>query len=116
MILVSDHIIDGVMSPGDYAALIGIFWSIAMPAGYLGAYWIKIQDVIAAVRRVFFFMDFESEEDFNRDGDECTAIEHEITFEDVGYSYPNGTQALVDINLTFQIGDLVAVVGPTGFW
>ena len=114
MILVSDHIIDGVMSPGDYAALIGIFWSIAMPAGYLGAYWIKIQDVIAAVRRVFFFMDFESEEDFNRDGDECTVIETEITFEDVGYSYPNGTQALVDINLTFKIGDLVAVVGPTG--
>ena len=113
MILVSDLIIDGAMSPGDYAALIGIFWSIAMPAAYLGGYWIKIQDVIAAVRRVFFFMDFESEED-HIGGDECTAIEREITFEDVGYSYPNGTRALTDINLSFKFGDLVAIVGPTG--
>lgn len=113
MILVSDHIIDGVMSPGDYAVLIGVFYSIAVPAGYLGAYWIKIQDVIAAVRRVFFFMDYESEEDYEG-GEECIAIEREITFEDVGYTYPNGTQALVDINLSFKFGDVVAIVGPTG--
>lgn len=113
VILVSDHIIDGAMSPGDYAALIGIFWSIAMPAGYLGAYWIKIQDVIAAVRRVFFFMDYESEEDY-KGGDECTYIGNEITFEGVGYSYPNGTQALADIDLSLKFGGLVAIVGPTG--
>ena len=111
--LVSDRIIDGVMSPGDYAVLVGVFAGIATPAAYLGAYWIKIQDVIAAVRRVFFFMDFESEEDC-QDGVECTAIEREITFEDVGYSYPNGTQALIDISLSFKFGDLVAIVGPTG--
>ena len=113
LILVSDRIIEGIMSPGDYAVLIGVFYSIATPAAYLGAYWIKIQDVIAAVRRVFFFMDYESEEDY-KEGDECTGIEREITFEGVGFSYPNGTQALVDINLSLKFGDLVAIVGPTG--
>ncbi len=113
LILVSDRIIDGVMSPGDYAVLIGVFYSIATPAGYLGAYWIKIQDVIAAVRRVFFFMDYESEEDYSG-GDECTAIEREISFEGVGYTYPNGTRALIDIDLSFKFGDVVAIVGPTG--
>ncbi|MCY3859809.1 MAG: ABC transporter ATP-binding protein [Gammaproteobacteria bacterium] len=113
LILVSDRIIDGVMSPGDYAVLIGVFYSIATPAGYLGAYWIKIQDVIAAVRRVFFFMDYESEEDY-KGGDECTAIEREISFEGVGYTYPNGTRALIDIDLSFKFGDVVAIVGPTG--
>ena len=113
LILVSDRIIDSVMSPGDYAVLIGVFYSIATPAGYLGAYWIKIQDVIAAVRRVFFFMDYESEEDYSG-GDECTAIEREISFEGVGYTYPNGTRALIDIDLSFKFGDVVAIVGPTG--
>ncbi|MCY4093950.1 MAG: ABC transporter ATP-binding protein [Gammaproteobacteria bacterium] len=113
LILVSDRIIEGIMSPGDYAVLIGVFYSIAMPAAYLGAYWIKIQDVIAAVRRVFFFMDYESEEDYFG-GEECAAIERGITFERVCYTYPNGTQALVDIDLFFKFGDVVAIVGPTG--
>ncbi len=112
-ILVSDRIIDGVMSVGDFGVLFGIYSSIVTPAAYLGAYWIKIQDVIAATRRVFFFMDFESEQD-SSEGHECVDIKKSVTFEQVSYLYPNGTQALVDVNLTLNIGELVAVVGPTG--
>ena len=112
-ILVSNNVIDNVMSPGDFAVLVAVFWSIAMPAAYLGSYWIKIQDVIAAVRRVFFFMDFESEED-RTDGDICQTIDRDVTFKEVSFEYPNGTEALKNISLNLKIGDLVAIVGPTG--
>ncbi|MYD43031.1 MAG: ABC transporter ATP-binding protein [Gammaproteobacteria bacterium] len=112
-ILISDRIIDGVMTVGDFAVLFGVFYGIVAPASYLGAYWIKVQDVIAAVRRVFFFMDFESEED-RPTGRDCADIENEIKLEHVSYSYPNGTQALDGIDLTLRTGELVAIVGPTG--
>ena len=112
-ILVSNNVIDNVMSPGDFAVLVAVFWSIAMPAAYLGSYWIKIQDAIAAVRRVFFFMDFESEED-RTDGDICQTIDRDVTFKEVSFEYPNGTEALKNISLNLKIGDLVAIVGPTG--
>lgn len=112
-ILVSDRVIDNLMSPGDFAVLVGVFGSIAVPAAYLGSYWIKIQDVIAAVRRVFFFMDFESEED-RTDGDICRTIDREVTFKEVSFEYPNGTEALKNISLNLKIGDLIAIVGPTG--
>ena len=112
-ILVSNSVINNVMSPGDFAVVVGVFWSIAMPAAYLGSYWIKIQDVIAAVRRVFFFMDFESEED-RTDGDICQTIDRDVTFKEVSFEYPNGTEALKNISLNLKIGDLVAIVGPTG--
>ena len=112
-ILVSNNVIDNVMSPGDFAVLVGVFWSIAIPAAYLGSYWIKIQDVIAAVRRVFFFMDFESEED-RTDGDICQTIDRDVTFNEVSFEYPNGTEALKNISINLKIGDLVAIVGPTG--
>lgn len=112
-ILISDRIIDGIMTVGDFAVLFGVFYGIIGPAAYLGAYWIKIQDVIAAVRRVFFFMDFESEAD-RQGGAACEDIRSEIKFENVSYAYPNGTSALENVDLTLHVGELVAIVGPTG--
>lgn len=112
-VLISDRIIDGIMTVGDFVTLFLIFNGIVIPASYLGAYWIKIQDVIAAARRVFFFMDFESEED-RTDGEICEDIERDVVFENVSFSYPNGHEALKEINLKFEINQLVAIVGPTG--
>ena len=112
-ILISNRVIEGVMTVGDFASLFWIYSSIVGPAAYLGAYWIKIQDVIAAARRVFFFMDFESEED-RSGGEECKDITHEIALESVNFAYPNGHIALRDVDLNFKIGEMVAIVGPTG--
>ena len=62
-ILVTERVISGEMSPGDFAVLMGVFYGIAEPASYFGQFGIKVQETIAAVRRVFFFIDYESEED-----------------------------------------------------
>ena len=112
-ILISDQIIAGTMSPGDFAVLIGVYYAIASPAAYFGMLWIKLQETIAAVRRVFFFLDYESEED-RVGGDALADIRSGVSMIDVGFAYPNGHRALADINLELRMGELIAIVGPTG--
>lgn len=112
-ILFSDGVIEGTMSPGDFAVLFGIYWSITIAAAYVGAWWIKLQDTIAAVRRVFFFLDHASEHD-RLGGVVLDGIRRGVELEGVGFSYPDGQDALRAIDLKLATGELVAIVGPTG--
>ncbi len=112
-IVISDRVIDGVMSPGDFAVLVGVYGGIAGSVSFFGIFWIKIQDRIAAVRRVFFLLDYESEED-RLGGKPIEQISDGVEFSNVNFSYPDGHQALKDISLTLHMGELVALVGPTG--
>ena len=111
--LITDRIIDGAMTPGDFAVLMGIYYGIAVPAGYFGALWIKLQETIAAVRRVLFFVDYESEED-RVGGTRVATIRDGVRMEGVGFAYPNGHVALAGVDLELNVGELIAVVGPTG--
>ena len=112
-ILITDRVIDGTMSAGDFATLIGVYYGIVIPAGYFGAYWIKLQEAIAAVRRVFFFLDYESEED-RAGGQVLTDIVEGLRFKGVHFAYPDSSPALIDIDLELAVGEFVAIVGPTG--
>lgn len=123
-VLVTDRIIEGAMSVGDFATLIGIYGNIVVPVAYFGAFWIKLQDHIAAVRRVFFFLDFPSEAD-RVGGVSIAAVRAGVTFEHVSFAYPGdardsgsgGAQprpALRDVSARFRVGELIAIVGPTG--
>ena len=112
-ILVSDQIIDGLMTVGDFAVLTGAYFTIAGAAGYFGAYWIKLQDVIAAMRRVYFFMGFESEED-QQGTTRLGSIESGIELRDVSFHYGDGGEVLKSISAQFNMGEMVAIVGPTG--
>ncbi len=112
-IMTTNQIIDGVMSPGDFAVLMGVYYGIAAPAAYFGGIWIKLQETIAPVRRVFFFLDYTSEDD--RVGTvHLDRIQDGVQLQDVGFEYPDGNRALSNINLDLNIGEMVALVGPTG--
>ncbi|MDG2072589.1 MAG: ABC transporter ATP-binding protein [Pseudomonadales bacterium] len=112
-IIISDRVIEGAMSPGDFAVLVGVYGGIAGSFGYFGILWIKLQDRVAAIRRVFFFLDYESEED-RLGGQKLDRISKGVQFKDVSFVYPDGHAALSNINLDLQVGELVALVGPTG--
>jgi len=64
------------------------------------------------MRRVFALMDLPREEDLGET--ELRTIESGIRFENVGLVYPDGRRALGKINLSVNIGQIVAFVGPTG--
>ena len=106
-------IIEGGMTPGDFGAVFGFALSIGGAGLAIGMAWINLQGNTAAIRRVFFFLDMEAEDSFAR-YDDLPPIRDGVRFEDADFSYPNGQQALTDIELELRLGELVAVVGPTG--
>ena len=112
-IVVSDQIIENTMTPGDFAVLLGIYYQISSAAGYYGSIWIKLQETLAAVRRVFFFLDYRSEEN-RSEGKQLDNIQESVVLEDVSFDYPDGKRALDRINVELPINKLVAIVGPTG--
>lgn len=111
-ILITDDVIAGALSLGDYAVLWGMFVLLGYNASAIGLYWIELQKNVAAVRRVFFFIDYTAE--VERPLQPMAPLANAITFDDVSFSYPDGRVGLSQINLTFPVGKLVATVGPTG--
>ena len=111
-VTVAVHVIGGIMTPGDYYALIGLAGTIGGSGVGLGMIWIGVQSEIAAVRRVFFFLDMAVEQPAPEA--ESLAIRQGVSFERAGLRYPNGHRALSNVNLALRLGELVAFVGPTG--
>ena len=113
IVFVANRIFAGVMTPGDYFVLIELALTIGGSGLALGMIWIGAQSEIAAVRRVFFFLDMEVEEPRAK-GLPLPPVREGVRFDRVGLRYANGHRALRDLNLDLKVGELVAVVGPTG--
>ena len=106
-------IIDGELSPGDFGAVF-VFWGYMRgPASALAVLWIRFQDNVAGMRRVFAMMDLPAEADLG-----TTRLDHGIqqgvSMRGVGLVYPDGRRALEGIDLDANVGEIVAFVGPTG--
>ena len=112
-VYVTNRIVDGGMSPGDYFAMLGLALTIGGSGAGLGMIWIGVQAQVATVRRVFFFLDMEVEES-TAQRRALAPITQGVTFADVSLTYANGHQALRHISLSLDIGELIAIVGPTG--
>ncbi|MEM7363076.1 MAG: ABC transporter ATP-binding protein [Pseudomonadota bacterium] len=112
-IIITDGIIEGVMSPGDFGVLLAIFFGIAFGAIELGIFWLNLQIQVAPARRIFFYMDYESDDD-DVSGDVLDEIGSEVSIEHVDFFYPDGRQALKDVDLRLPMNHVVALVGPSG--
>ena len=110
--LISRRVIEGMLSPGDYAVLFYYYLWLAGSVTALPYVWFRIQQSVPGIRRVFFIMDLPNE--VLRGGKELPAIKTGIDFQNVSYTYTDGRRALHDINLSARIGQIVAFVGPTG--
>ena len=105
-------IIDGVMTPGDFGAMF-VFWGFLRgPAMALGVFWIRFQDNVAGMRRVFAMMDLPAESDLG--ATRLPTIREGISMRGAGLVYPDGRRALADVDLDARVGEIVAFVGPTG--
>lgn len=107
--------IEGTFAPGDWFVIWGYFGAIAASAAYMGRLWLELQENVTGMQRVFAILDSPVEQ---LDAGEADAgdirIERGIRLERVGYTYPDGTVALRDIDLEGHIGDMIAIAGPTG--
>jgi ABC-type multidrug transport system fused ATPase/permease subunit len=109
---VSSRVIEGVLTPGDYGVLLYYYAWLSGALTAVPYVWIRIQADIPGIRRVFFLMDLPSETD--RLGKELDGIRESVELEHVGLTYADGRRALDDVNLTMRVGEITALVGPTG--
>jgi ABC-type multidrug transport system fused ATPase/permease subunit len=89
------------------AGMYGPLSSIAHTTG-------QLQGAIAGARRVRAMFALVPETVEAPDAIDASDIRGDIRFEDVGFTYPDGTAVLHDIAFTAKPGEMVALVGLTG--
>jgi ABC-type multidrug transport system fused ATPase/permease subunit len=89
------------------AAVYGPLSAIAHTTGHL-------QGAIAGAKRVRAMFALIPETIDAADAIEATDVKGAIRFEDVGFTYPDGTNVLDDITFEAKPGEMVALVGLTG--
>lgn len=98
-----------------FASYANMFWS---PIMGLSNYYNQLVTNISAAERVFDILDTKPEIVDKKDSEDISDIEGTVSFEHVGFTYDEGTEAekkvLEDVNFTANPGETIALVGPTG--
>ena len=100
-------------SPGDWFVIWGYYGAISASAAWLGRLWLTLQEGIAGMHRVFNILDSEIENVAPTTTSKLY-LSDEIELRNVSYQYPDGKIALQDIDFHAKIGQMIAIVGPTG--
>ena len=111
-VVVAGRVIDGTFTAGDYVVLNYYFFVLSATFAGMGFVYTPLQNNVAGLRRVFFLMDLPAEK--TSEGVELPRITRGVEMKNVGLTYPDGRQALRNIDLEARIGQIVAFVGPTG--
>ena len=111
-VVVAGRVIDGTFTAGDYVVLNYYFFVLSATFAGMGFVYTPLQNNVAGLRRVFFLMDLPAEK--TSEGVELPRITRGVDMKNVGLTYPDGRQALRNIDLEARIGQIVAFVGPTG--
>ena len=111
-LVMAGRVIDGTFTAGDYFVLTYYFFVLSATFGAWGFMYTEWQRYIAGMRRVFFLMDLPGER--SRDGVELGGIKRGVEMKGVGLVYPDGRRALRNVDLEARIGEITAIVGPTG--
>lgn len=112
MLYMLGKVITGGMTPGDYAVVLGYFYAMSGPASALASIWIDLQGPAASARRVFAMLDMEQEKEVGTEV--LPTVTQGISFQGVGFVYPDGRRALTDVTFEARVGEIVALAGPTG--
>jgi ABC-type multidrug transport system fused ATPase/permease subunit len=109
----TDQVFAGSLSVGDLGVIFAYYGQLAFLATDTGRLWIYLQDNVIGLRRVFELMDRPSDPQ-PEDPVALPDVIQGFEFENVGFSYPDGTRALDDISLEARRGEMIALVGPAG--
>lgn len=106
--------VSGSLQVGQLQAFIRYIWQVNTPMSQITQLSSALQSSVAAIHRVFDFLD-EAEEP--RDVDEpirLTDKKGNVRFEDVHFHYEESVPLLQGVNADIKSGQMIAIVGPTG--
>lgn len=114
VILGALYVISGVITVGQLQSFIRYIWQVNQPLSEVTQLSAAIQSAVAAIHRVFDFLD-EEEEYEDTDYKPLTApIRGNVVFNDVYFSYTPDKPLIQGLNAKIESGQMVAIVGPTG--
>lgn len=104
---------NGEISIGLLIAFIAYAQAFFAPVRQISEKISVFQSAMASAERVFSLIDETPEPDLDS-GREFTALNSEIEFRNLSFSYNGDKQILKDLNFTIKKGERIAVVGHTG--
>ncbi|MEM1391402.1 MAG: ABC transporter ATP-binding protein [Pseudomonadota bacterium] len=111
---VSMRIAQGTNTLGDLLGVIGAIGVAAPEVRALGSITAVAQEGAAAADRVYEIVDAEPSVSDAPDAKVLDSVKGDVTFDDVGFVYPDGTPALKGLSFTVKAGETIALVGPSG--
>lgn len=109
----SKYILGKVLNFGDLYAFVSYIDTFMRPIEDLSEKYDIIQNTTASAEKIFALFDEEPEIE-NNEGGKVEIEQGVIEFRDVWFSYDNKRWILKGINIKFQPGELIAIVGETG--
>ena len=108
------QVLNGQLTLGGYMAFSTLSGYFTSPVSELISMQMSIQEASISMKRLTEIMDYESEQDDDREYTEMESMEGDIEFKDVTFRYGNRTPALDHISFTIPQGKKVALVGSSG--
>ena len=108
------HVMRGQLSIGTLGVVIAYLASVYGPLSQIAHTTGQLQGAVAGARRVRAMFALTPETVDAPNAVDATTVTGDITFEGVGFDYPDGTKVLHDIAFTARPGEMVALVGLTG--
>lgn len=112
IILTSYFVLDGQMSIGMIMFHVLLFNNVSAPIRSLHRIYDEIND--AMIYSESFFQILEADHEIESSGKHKPTIAGQFQLKHVNFTYPNGHQALYDINMTIRPNKITALVGLSG--
>jgi ABC-type multidrug transport system fused ATPase/permease subunit len=104
----------GVLTIGQLTVVISYLGAVYGPLSAIAHTTGQLQGAFAGAKRVRAMFALVPETVQAPDAIEASAVRGEVAFEDVSFTYPDGTKVLDDITFEARPGQMVALVGLTG--
>jgi ATP-binding cassette subfamily B protein len=107
-------VLQGSMTIGELTVVIAYLGAVYGPLSSIAHTTGQLQGAVAGAKRVREMLALVPETVEAPDAIDAAAVRGELGFDDVGFSYPDGTTVLQGITFAARPGEMVAVVGLTG--
>ncbi len=111
---VAFRIADGTNTLGDLLGIIGLIGVASPEVRALGSITAVAQEGAAAADRVYDIVDAPTTVSDPADALVLKDAKGRVVFDQVAFTYPDGTEALKGLSFAVEPGETVAIVGPSG--
>ena len=107
-------VMDDALTIGTIVAFVAYLTRLYGPVSSLATVYVDVQAALALFERVFEYLDTESDIKDPPNPLELPRISGAIQFDDVTFEYVPSRKSLDDVSFTVEVGQLAALVGPSG--